>query len=157
MWKKYRLWLALALALSCLVTLLLLLLPPASRITKAAFEKTQPGMSLAEVEVIMGGPSGDYRTGEVEDFLKLVYNSGLPREERPIDLFTTFILRQRPNCFYPPKPFYRVELWAGDEGLVWVGLDEDERVLKKQFTPWRPLPMTPLDRLHWWLERWRQR
>jgi hypothetical protein len=39
-----------------------LLVPRSCRVTRAAFERIEEGMTLAEVEKVLGGPPDDYRT-----------------------------------------------------------------------------------------------
>jgi hypothetical protein len=51
---------AVVVALVCV--LLPLMLPYRSPVTRAAHERIEEGMTQAEVEAILGGPPGDYRT-----------------------------------------------------------------------------------------------
>jgi hypothetical protein len=54
-----------AVVLLLLVTLVSIFYRP-SKVTRASFEKIEAGMTLAEVEAILGGPEGDYRTSPTE-------------------------------------------------------------------------------------------
>jgi hypothetical protein len=45
--------------------LLALVLPRHCPVTRAAYERIEPGMTQADVEQILGGPPGDYRTRPV--------------------------------------------------------------------------------------------
>jgi hypothetical protein len=103
------------------------LLPPdACPVTKAAYEKVKSGMTRSEVEAILGGPAGDYTTGEHE------MGPGGPTHGRI---------------------FYWNELWEGDEGTVYLAIGE-KGVLRKEFWPGRRTrPWTPLERMGHWIGR----
>jgi hypothetical protein len=95
-----------------------------SRITKAAFERIELDMSLAEVQAILGGPAGDYRTGSVGYAGHYTRKTdGLPHE------------------------------WAGDEGIVLVEVDRDGRVLAKHFIAATTGKPGLIDRLRWRFDR----
>jgi hypothetical protein len=120
--------------------LLWLLLPPLkSPVTRAAFERIRPGMTLAEVEEVLGGPPGHYETGEVD--LDLSRGTG---EFFNIHLSMEVLLGKRQ---------FRHEWWKGDEGLAWVCFDEQGRVVTKEFTPGRRVPSSPWERVRLWLKR----
>jgi hypothetical protein len=56
-------WLAaLAIALLLVGVIFPLLFPRPSKVTRAAYERIEKGMSREEVEAILGGPPGDYTT-----------------------------------------------------------------------------------------------
>jgi hypothetical protein len=101
----------LALALLLVGTLLPLVVPRHCPVNRAAFERVKEGMTQAEVEEILGGPPGDYRT-------------------RP---HGTNIYLSR--MFSGLDPI--IEDWEGDEGSVAVeyepGADGRERVTKTHF------------------------
>ncbi len=139
---QWRLWLGFALFLSCVAVLAWLLLPPpASQVTMAAFVEIKEGMTLAEVEAVMGGQPGDYATGVVE--VSISASSPVLRDWMSCEVVGTSL------------PGARCEQWYGDEGDVLVGFDEAGRVVWKGFVPKRRTrPWTPLERLHRLLERW---
>src|SRR5262245_9164020 len=90
-------------------------------VSRARFESVHPGMSLEPVSARLGGPAGDYRTGEVD----LDLSGGSPEFD---------------NVMTAPEVLlgevtYRHEWWQGDEGTAWVCFDEQGRVVTREFTP----------------------
>jgi hypothetical protein len=135
--RTWKLTLALAVLLSSLTTLWLLP-PPASPVTRTAFERLKPGMSLAKVEGILGGPPGDYMTGEPDDYVfESLYN---PMQDIDVP--------------HEAARLYEHAKWTGDEGLAWVCFDRGGRVVHRAFTPWQKKAITPLERLRRWFKRW---
>jgi hypothetical protein len=114
--------------------LVTLLLPPrASRVTRANYERIEEGMSRAEVEEILGGPPGDYRTR--------------PTRRRPVSLKQISLLAEEPVEY---------RQWEGGEGIVEVGFDPTDAACSKWFTP-TEVEGGLLDLLRWRLSRrWRQ-
>jgi hypothetical protein len=95
--RRWRPHVALA-GLAVLAVGALVLWPRApSRVTRENFRRIQPGMTLSEVESVLG-PEGDYRTGPP------VAESG-----PDVELW-------RPTC--------TPHCWAGDEGILVVVIDE---------------------------------
>ena len=76
---------------------------PTSRINRKNFDMIRAGMNEEEVDAILGGPEGDYSTGEVE----------------PVD---GFILLDTTFGVLPSR-------WQGDEANVCVSFDEKGKVL----------------------------
>jgi hypothetical protein len=106
-----KLWLALlGVALVLAGGTFPLLFPRPGRVTEAAFERIEPGMTQAEVEAILGDPPGDYETGRRGLVLNL-YGNGVLMEGG------------------------RLEQWGGDEGFIQVGFGEEDTVLWTQFVP----------------------
>jgi hypothetical protein len=97
-------------------------------------------MSLAEVEKILGGPPGNYETGDVE--------------LEGTACFSGFFNMHTSMEVLLGKRHFLHEWWKGDEGLAWVCFDNEGRVLTKEFTPGRRVPEPPWDRLRRWVERW---
>jgi hypothetical protein len=88
------------------------------------------GMSRAEVEAILGGQPGDFRTEKVTygEHLEPVSDWGVGGE-------------------------WRVESWAGDRGKITVVFDEQGQVRQRRFgDPNRSLPSLP-ERVRAWLRR----
>jgi hypothetical protein len=83
------------------VPLLLPARPLNPRINEANSERVKEGRSQAEVEEVLGGPPGDYRT-------------------RPAQVFLDHWAFGRPG---------RLEVWYGDEGAVLVYFDSTGEVL----------------------------
>jgi hypothetical protein len=109
---------------------------PKHPINREGLGKIRAGMSLPEVEAVLGRPPGNYRTGEVD--LDLSQQTG-----------------EFENVMFAPevvlgKRHFRHEWWQGDEGNLWVCFDEQDRVVTKEFTPGvcRPPDMFA------WLRRW---
>jgi hypothetical protein len=85
-------------------------------------------MRSQEVEALLGGPPGDYTTGQVF-YDELIRRTGL-------------------------KPGWRQEHWAADEGRILVVFNEDDRVEEAWFEEnWPAAPPSPLERIRGWL-RW---
>ena len=82
--------------------LLIFLLWPRPRIDEQSFKKIQNGMTMGQVEILLGGPSGTYFRGEPMDFH-----------------------HQQVICS-------DVREWVGEEGfIIVVGFDETGRVVGK--------------------------
>ena len=101
------------------------LLARQSDITKAAFDRIEAGMSLAEVEATLGGPPVDYTTVPLERDLP---PTGLPMAGECLS-------------------------WDGDEGIIFVTVDADGIVCSKEFGWARPEKVGFLELLRWRLER----
>jgi hypothetical protein len=106
---------------------LFLLFPRSSRVTKAAFDQIEVGMSRPEVEAILGGPPGDYTTMPVQPDLR-----------SPGGLV---------ECLY----------WEGDEGTIEVTVDADGAISWKGFCEARPEKVGLFGLLWWRFQRWRDR
>jgi hypothetical protein len=92
-------------------------------ISKENYERVERGMTLQEVEDVLGGPEGDYRTGKVE------IDSWKPDEEfMNVHMSMEVLLGEfRPTHMW----------WYGDEGLIYVCFDEQDKVCTKSFGPGR--------------------
>jgi hypothetical protein len=118
-----------SIVLVLLGVLLPLMLPYRSPVTRAAYERIEDGMTQAEVEAILGGPPGDYRTRPGISMDPLVRSpSGLNEQ-----------------------------WWRGDEGEIIVGFDAGT-VRSVSFYETEPLACGPFA-LAWWrlkriVERW---
>jgi hypothetical protein len=125
-------WLSVAVVLVVLVgaVCLILTLPGGRRprITAENFERIMVGMRLEEVEAILGVPPGDYTTEPVPD----------------LEVCST-------GVFKMPG---RGCAWCGNDGLVQLGVDEDNVVLWTRFVePHYGYRLQPgaLGRLRRWL------
>jgi hypothetical protein len=98
--------------------------PRADRITEANLERIKEGMSRAEVDAILGGPPGDYRTGPTEPGRRTVFTLGPPPER-----------------------------WLADAGVAYVSFDDAGRVQDLHFSPNEPADIGPFDKLIWRLQR----
>jgi hypothetical protein len=102
MTKRRLFWLAYAACLGLAVFWGVRLLTHRHRINRESFEKLQVGMSVAEVEAILGVPAGDYATG-------LYVEVGL---RKSFSIHDTLASR-----------------WVGDDGVIRVWLNEGGKVL----------------------------
>lgn len=110
---------------------------PQSRVTRAGFEALRVGMTMKDVERVLGGPPGDYRTGDV-------------------DLDLSRVQPEFDNVMFAPEVLlgerhFEHEWWQGDGGTVWVCFDEEGRVVTKEFTPGELVASTPHARFRRWL------
>src|SRR4051812_29388784 len=98
--------------------------PPRSAINAENAAKIEIGMTLAEVEAVLGGPARDETTGPVND---VIFGGEL---------------------MLPGGPSAE---WVSDEYRVWVWLDSEGRVDLYSDSPVQRLPETPLEKLRRWL------
>jgi hypothetical protein len=100
--RKSLFWLVPLAVLLCLFGALAALLSPRScPVTKASSERIREGMTLAEVEALLGRPPGDYSTGP-----------------------TRLISKEWKSIEQVERDFGRPVLhWDGDEGVVWLIVD----------------------------------
>jgi hypothetical protein len=105
-WKRCFLWsLALAVVAACLtIPAALYVAPKRIRANKETCDRIQPGMTMEEVEGLIGGPPGDYTTG---------------LWVRPIPVIGRF--------------GHRVEQWTSDGGEIIVLFDRKGEVEKAFF------------------------
>jgi hypothetical protein len=108
------------------------LLWPRSAITRANAERIQEGMTLAEVEDILGGPPRDDGVGLIAVQRRDGSEGTIPRSE------LLGILGQVEG-----------KSWLSDEVLVWITLDHAGRVTSCSVEPVRLA--SPLDKLRRWL------
>jgi hypothetical protein len=115
---------------------------PGQRINRASYERIKAGgMTFSEVQNLLGGPPGDYQTGEVELDLR--------EPDRAFDN-----VMSAPEVLLGTRHL-RHEWWQGDEGTLWVCFDEDDgdRAIVTTFTPGVPQDRGLLARLRRWLGR----
>jgi hypothetical protein len=115
-----------------LVALVMPVMPGHCPVTGAACDRIEKGMTLAQVEQILGGPPGDYRTQPT------AYPPGIALDLR--------------------EPSGRIENWDGDEGIVVVVFSPGpERVMFVNFIRARASNPGPVARATWRLGRLRAR
>jgi len=102
-------------------------------VSRSRFDSVAIGMKQDEVERILGGPPGDYRTGDVE----LDLSHGTPNFDNA--MFAPEVLLHEVRV--------RHEWWEGDEGTAWVCFDEQGRVMTKEFTVGQRVSSSFLDRV----------
>jgi hypothetical protein len=110
-----------------------LVVPWRCHVTRAAFAKIEVGMTRAEVEAILGGPPGDYRTQPSPSFSLGVEMGG-------------FIIIATPDHY-----------WYGDEGQVWVRFAHGGGVEDWGFSPAKHDPIDPIKLALWRLGRFKDR
>jgi hypothetical protein len=98
---------------------------PRTAISDETAAKIKVGMTVAEVEEILGGPQGDYTT----------LLGGLGEYRAP------------PN---PPFEDVDDQEWIGDSGAVWVYFDRHGRVCACHFVEATHAPLTLGERLGIW-------
>ncbi len=97
---------------------------PGDRISRASYNEIKAGMSEQEVQVLLGGPAGDY-TGGRYCIPMLMGGCRLCTDE-----------------LYGNLADVRLRLeWTGSKGAVWIGLDEHGKVMQKFH-----FPVVPVDR-----------
>lgn len=124
-----KLMFCLTAGLLCVVGLLLALVTPARCPVTAAFARIEEGMTAAEVEAILGGPPGDYRT--------------IPPPR------TSFSLGVSLGGY----SMVIEKDWQGNEGDVLVGFDDTGHVVRKDFSPRDASPVGPVEMIRWRIER----
>jgi hypothetical protein len=119
-------WLLLvAVALLACGSLVGLLVRRPSRITEASFERIEVGMTLSEVEALLGAPAGDHRTGPV----------GYAGH-------------------YKRKTEGTLHEWAGDEAIIAVEVDRAGSIQAKHFLESASSKPGLIQRISWGWERW---
>jgi hypothetical protein len=114
MTKRRLFWLAYAACLGVAVLWGVRLFTPRHRINRENIDKIQVGMSLEDVESLLGAPPGDYTRG---NFLLLTQDH--PR-----------------NIYWAASPLdltWGDARWIGDDAAVAVWLDPQKGVTKTQF------------------------
>jgi hypothetical protein len=134
--RRLLVLLAVSLAVLAVVAARPILLPPTNpRITEANFERIERGMTLANVEALLG-PPGDYRTGPTQPSPRIL--SG--------------------RSWGPWWTYEGVsqQHWEGDGARITVWLDPDGRVLESLAFPMEPEPVGLLALLRWRWDHWRK-
>jgi hypothetical protein len=138
---RYRrlLLFAIPITLALIVTATAWLLWPSTAITCENAAKIKEGMTLAEVEAILGGPAREESTGPLEVNLDSPW---LNDTNGPCVLVYS-------KHFGPP--WNAVCVWQSNRARVGVAFDRDERVIECARRPMRPVEQTLLDRIRAWL------
>jgi hypothetical protein len=135
--RRRLLLLTIAAVVVVLVIAVWLVWPGPSAITRENAARIKEGMTLAEVEAILGGPARDETTGPVE--------------------------REDPPEFAPPDARgirWRITIadmrsslqrWESDQARVWVHFDAEGRVTDCQHFSMRRANEGPIDMLRRWL------
>jgi hypothetical protein len=113
------------------------LLWPRTAITWENYERIQIGMTLAEVEVILGGPARDESTGPLVPASPDVDDSQV--DLFPVSYNWRVLVRSRPMC------------WTSDRLMARVDFDDAGRVAGMDHLAVRRADEGILDRLRRWL------
>jgi hypothetical protein len=115
-WKQLRssrLW-PFFVALCAAIVAVIWLPATRSQINQNNYDRIQDGMTLSEVNAILGVPPGDRRTREVMN----------PQKVAPEE---TWWRHDNHSCS-------SAEYWVSDEGWIWVGFSSDGRAVGKRFS-----------------------
>jgi hypothetical protein len=112
---------------------------PRTAITRENADKIRMGMTLAEVEAILGGPARDESTASLTDDNLDMELVGIPEI-----LFDA-------TCDGEMVPASNRKLWISDSVVVRVCFDAEGRALCNESVPVRRAELSPLDRLRRWL------
>jgi hypothetical protein len=125
--------------------------PRSNRITKENLNRIQPGMSLAEVQAILG-PPGDYRTGPTRTHIW-----GYHPEDTNMDTDTDDPLMLRLDEMLFGRLDERLGKWESDTGVAVVKCDESGHSLVYIYYASKNVEQGPLDNLLWRVNRrWRK-
>jgi hypothetical protein len=116
--------------------------PQSDRFSREKYEHIRVGMSLAEVEAILG-PPGDYTTGPAR------MPSGMVIDFPELE---AFLARS------PTGPFaIDAKSWIDDHGTIELVFGNDGRVRTMEFGPHTREPLGPVDAFLWRAKRqWRR-
>jgi len=107
---------------------------PSSGINRAIANRIRVGMTLKEVEAVIGLPADDHRTKE----------TGIPESAvapaTDADELVKIVAKAGNSL--------RIEEWLGDEGAIIVAVDSDEQVFR---SVWVPFSDSFLDKVRSWL------
>jgi hypothetical protein len=144
-------------ATAVVVALVLWLLWPRTAITPENAAKIRAGMTLAEVEAILGGPPRTEATGRLAAAETLPNHDGSPDlafAERRVWLF------QNPGAVPERRAVWRepehrlgewTHQWVSDVVIVRVDFDSNERVISFRTLPVRRIRDDPADLIRRWL------
>lgn len=103
---------------------------PSARITKENYDRLKGVTKLKEVEAILGGPAGDYRTGPTCSCLPGFVSVAVDDES------------------------LRRLKWQGDEAEISVWVDPKGRTSWRSYTLMKPQPVGTAKRFLWRYEHW---
>ena len=141
--KRKLKWTAVVVAVLLLGVGAALLLWPRDRITRESWEKIRIGMTVAEVEDILGGPGIPY-----EDFLTL--------QDRAEVVEGHFSIDEPKDSWVPMDLWKETELantrfWLGGRGTLGILFDRQRKVASKVFVTTKVRDPNFIDRLRDWL------
>jgi hypothetical protein len=113
------------------------LLQPRSPINRENYTRIRTGMMRADVEVIFGGPAGDYAEGQ------LLRPKGGERKYWKAQIQAADESRK----IKEGGGIY----WRGGSGCAWVQFDDEDRVFRMSYYDLESAIMSPAERLRRWL------
>jgi hypothetical protein len=132
-WRRLR-WAVAVVALLGFGAAALLLWPqPESvrRFTRELYDRIRPGMSLAEVEGVLGCPPGFYETSLIENDPE----------------------RTESNELHNDQNWVKLAGWQDDGAVITLGFNQAQEVTGKRYAPLRPVSLGHWDKLRWRLHR----
>jgi hypothetical protein len=120
------------------------LLWPRTAITAAGAAKIEVGMTLAEVEAILGGPARDESTGPLEADLG---------EDTPADRAERMVAEEEAMVLFYVRSWeaYGTHEWRSDRAIISMSLNPEEVVSHFLVQPVRRAYESPLDKFRRWL------
>ena len=128
--KRWFLRLALVAILGTAGFVAFLLTQPRSPINLQNFEKIQIGMTLAEVEAIIGLSPGDYSTG---DLILIEQTTQIGNERRVVRYDTNEPWEKKISFRRKSTAKTHKDAWTCDTGLIWLWFDPNDLVFAKHF------------------------
>jgi SmpA / OmlA family len=137
--RRWFLLVPLAIVLVLVGVLLPVLFPRPSKVTRENCERIQVGMTRVQVEEILGGPAGDYRSGPTN--------------------MDTVILAGGIYGRVGDGSGDDAEIcgWTGDEASVTIQFSVERVKIAPFVLDTRSEPVSPLELVRWRLSRWRER
>jgi outer membrane protein assembly factor BamE (lipoprotein component of BamABCDE complex) len=127
-------------------------------ITEDNAVRIRPGMTLAEVEAVLGGPARDESTGPLvavlpwrdgeDDRSHEIFERLAPQLFRAAPLASSRELQEGRLLLLPPV---NVKVWVSNRQQIRVGFDDAGRVQAFDWLAVRRVYENPLDRLRRWL------
>jgi hypothetical protein len=107
-----------------------------SEINQENAERIHRGMTLAQIESLLGGSARREANGQIEpDYEQFATVQALDDHLR-----TSMRLGNR-----------GAKRWRSNHAMIWVQFDADERVIEMTWCPARYRNVSPLDRIRWWV------
>lgn len=128
-----------------------LLVWPRTSITRENAAKIENGMTLGDVEALLGGPEHIETTGPTEGDADDDANDGPDGERLASERFLIALTHSAQSRRSRIDSVQHI--WGSDRVAIFVVFDADERVIDFAVRPLRRAPESPLDALRRWLGR----
>jgi hypothetical protein len=130
------------------LAIVICMLWPRTSITRENASKIQVGMTLAEVEAILGGPARDESTGPCHLDESGINPVDLSNREEPTRLeLQRLLIEMRPHTYI---------LWRSDSVVIWATQSQegqDRQLTQVGYVPLQRSNESLLDRLRRWFSR----